>query len=106
MANTTGQHWQVLGYSGTSGAKLITPLRSPAGELTLFAMSTDQEATTVSIGDLPAGVEFRQLVWNADGSGKVTESGTVNAGPSGTITVSVPAGSFVALTTKQQDTQQ
>jgi hypothetical protein len=106
MANTTGQHWQVLGYSGTSGAKLITPLRSPAGELTLFAMSTDQAATTVSLGDLPAGVEFRQLVWNADGSGKVTESGTVNAGPSGTITVSVPAGSFVALTTKQQDTQQ
>ena len=103
MANTTGQHWQVLGYSGTSGVKLITPFRSPTGELTVFAMSTDQAATSVSIGDLPAGAEFRELVWNADGSGKVTESGRVNAGLSGTITVSVPAGSLVALTTRQQD---
>ncbi|HEX5285287.1 MAG TPA: hypothetical protein VFW30_14285 [Bryocella sp.] len=101
MANTTGQHWQVLGYSGTSGAKLITPFRSPTGDLTLFAMCTDQAATTVSIGDLPAGEEFRQLVWNADGSGKVTESGPVNAGPNGTVTVSVPAGSLVALTTRR-----
>ncbi len=103
MANTTGQHWQVLGYSGTSGAKLITPFRSPTGEWTLFAMSTDQAATSVSIGDLPEGVEFRELVWNADGSGKVTESGRVNTGFSGTITVSVPAGSLLALTTRQQD---
>jgi hypothetical protein len=102
MANTTGQHWQVLGYSGTSGPKLITPFRSPTGDLTLFAMSTDQTATAVSIGDLPPGAEFRELVWNADGGGKVTESGGVNTGPSGTITVSVPAGSLVALTTTQE----
>jgi hypothetical protein len=102
MANTTGQHWQVLGYSGTSGPKLITPFRSPTGDLTLFAMSTDQTATAVSIGDLPPGAEFRELVWNADGGGKVTESGRVNTGPSGTITVSVPAGSLVALSTTQE----
>jgi hypothetical protein len=106
MANTTAQHWQVLGYSGTSGAKLITPFRSPTGDLTLFAMSTDQAATTASIGDLPAGVEFREFVWNGDGSGQVTESGTVNAGPNGTITVAVPAGSLVALTTRPQEYQQ
>src|SRR5690348_2538854 len=31
MANTTGQHWQVLGQSGGSGAKLITPVRGPDG---------------------------------------------------------------------------
>jgi hypothetical protein len=101
MATTTGQHWQVLGYNGTSGAKLITPFRSPTGDVTLFAMSTDEAATTVSIGDLPAGAQFKELVWNADGSGNVTESGSVNAGPTGTVTVSIPAGAFVALTTRQ-----
>jgi hypothetical protein len=69
-------------------------------------MSTDQAATTASIGDLPAGVEFREFVWNGDGSGQVTESGTVNAGPNGTITVAVPAGSLVALTTRPQEYQQ
>ena len=101
MANTTGQHWQVLGYSGTSGAKLITPFRSPTGELTLFALSSDQAAGSVSVGDLPRGTEFKVLLWNADGSGKVTDGGRVNAGGSGTVTVSIPAGSMVALTTVQ-----
>lgn len=99
MANTTGQHWQVLGYSGTSGAKLITPFRSPTGELTLFALSSDQAAGSVSVGDLPLGTEFKVLLWNADGNGKVTDGGRVNAGGTGTVTVPVPAGSLVALTT-------
>jgi hypothetical protein len=102
MANTTGQHWQVLGYSGTSGAKLITPFRSPTGDLTLFVLSSDQAAGSVSVGDLPAGAEFRVLLWNADGSGKVTDAGRVNAGRSGMITVSVPTGSLVALTTMER----
>jgi hypothetical protein len=99
MANTTGQHWQVLGYQGSSGAKLITPFRSPSGDLTVFALSTDQAEAGFSIGNLPAGAEFRVLVWNGNGSGTVTDGGRVNAGGTGTITVHVPAGSFVALTT-------
>jgi len=99
MANTTGQHWQVLGYSGTSGTKLITPFRSPTGALTLFALSSDQATGSVSIGNLPRGTEFRVLLWNADGTGKVTDGGRVNAEGNGTVTVSMPAGGMVALTT-------
>ncbi|HZL29273.1 MAG TPA: hypothetical protein VFC39_22295 [Acidobacteriaceae bacterium] len=101
MANTTGQHWQVLGQNGTSGAKLITPFRSPTGDLTLFALSSDGAAASVSVGDLPAGAEFNVLLWNADGSGQVTYGGRVNAGRSGTIAVSIPAGSFAAVTTME-----
>jgi len=99
MANTTGQHWQVLGQSGSSGADLVTPFRGPNGELTLFAMKTDETAGPITIGDLPRGTEFRVLVWNGDGSGKVTEGGQVNAAGTGTVTVNVPAGGMVALTT-------
>jgi hypothetical protein len=99
MANTTGQHWQVLGQSGASGAKLITPFRGPNGALTLFVMSTDGSASPVTIGDLPRGTEFKVLVWNADGSGKVTDGGTVNAAGSGSVTVHTPAQGMVALTT-------
>lgn len=99
MANTTGQHWQVLGQSGTSGAKLITPFRGPNGQLTLFAMSTDETASTIAIGDLPRGTDFQVLLWNGDGSGKVTNGGRVNAGGNGIVTVNAPAGGMVALTT-------
>jgi hypothetical protein len=98
MANTTGQHWQVLGYSGASGAKLITPFRGPHGELTLFALSTDQAAASFSVGDLPAWTEFKVLIWNADGAGKVTNADRVNSGITGTVTINAPAGSLVALT--------
>ncbi|KRE36490.1 hypothetical protein [Paenibacillus sp. Soil724D2] len=99
MGNTTGKAWQVLGYEGSSGAKLITPFRSPSGDWTIFALSTDQTATTFSVGDLPANTDFKVMVWNADGSGKVTSSGSVNSGVTGTVNVQAPAGSMVVLTT-------
>lgn len=99
MANTTGQHWQVLGYNGASGAKLITPFRGPHGELTLFVMSTDKAASSVTVGDLPRGTEFRVLDWNGEGTGKVTDGGRVNAGGTGAVTVQIPADGMIALTT-------
>jgi hypothetical protein len=99
MANTTGQHWQVLGQQGTSGAKLVAPFRSPGGDLTLFALSSDQSETSFTIGNLPRGAEFNVLVWNADGAGDVSEVGTVNSGGSGIVNVRAPAGSLLALTT-------
>ncbi|HEU4981215.1 MAG TPA: hypothetical protein VFT88_00920 [Acidobacteriaceae bacterium] len=99
MANTTGQHWQVLGQSGSSGADLVTPFRGPNGELTLFAMKTDETAGPITIGDLPRGTEFHVLVWNGDGAGKVTDGGQLNTAGTGTVTVNVPAGGMVALTT-------
>lgn len=101
MANTTGEGWQVLGYnnSDTTGLKLITPFRGPNGEWTVFALNRDGTAGTFSIGSLPANTEFKVLVWNGDGAGKVAEAGTVNSGAGGAVTVEVPAGSMVALTT-------
>lgn len=99
MANTTGQHWQVLGQQGTSGAKLMAPFRSPSGDLTLFALSTDQAEASFTIGNLPRGTEFNVLLWNADGAGDVSEAGSVNSGGNGTVNVHAPAGSMIALTT-------
>ena len=101
MANTTGQHWQVLGTAGSSGAKLVTPFRSPTGDWTVFALSTDKADATFSIGNLPRGTEFNVLAWNADGSGQVSNLGTANASGTGTVTVHAPAGSMLALTTLQ-----
>lgn len=99
MAHTTGQHWQILGFHGSSGTKLITPFRSPSGDLTVFAMNTDGIAAPVSVGDLPANTAFNVWIWNADGSGKVTSGGIVSSGPAGAISVNMPTQSLVALTT-------
>jgi hypothetical protein len=99
MANTTGQHWQTLGFHGSSGATLIAPFRGPNGSLTVLAMSTDGAAASFTIGDLPANTVFHILVWNGDGSGKVTAAADVNSGSTGTISASAAAGSVVALTT-------
>jgi hypothetical protein len=99
MANTTGQHWQVLGLQGTSGAKLVAPFRGPSGDQTIFALSSDQADATFTIGNVARGTEFNVLVWNADGAGDVSNLGTVNSGGSGTVSVHAPAGSMVALTT-------
>lgn len=99
MANTTGQHWRVLGLQGTSGAKLVAPFRSPSGDQTVFALSSDQNDATFTIGNLPRGTEFNVLLWNADGAGGVSSAGTVNSEANGVVTVHPPGGSMVALTT-------
>lgn len=99
MANTTGQHWQALGYHGSAGTKLITPFRSPSGALTVLALNTSGDAASFSVGDLPSHTTFNMLVWNADGSGKVTSGGAIDSGVSGSIHVDTPAQGLVALTT-------
>ncbi|MFK7694990.1 hypothetical protein [Paenibacillus sp. HJGM_3] len=99
FGNATSVGWQVLGYNGTSGAKLITPYKGPNSELTLFALSTDQAAASFSIGDLPANTNFNVIIWNADGSGQLSNAGNVNSGNTGTVSVNAPAGSLVCLTT-------
>jgi hypothetical protein len=99
MANTTGQHWKVLGIDGSSGAKLISPFRSPDGDLTVFALSTDQATAPFTIGNLPRETEFNVLAWNSDGNGQVSNLGKVNANGTGTVTVNAPGGSMLALTT-------
>lgn len=99
MANATGQHWQAVGFAGNSGAKLIAPARGPGAGLTVFGMSTDAAASTVTLGDLPANTVFHVMLWNGDGAGRVTAAADVNSGSVGAVTVDVPAGSMAALTT-------
>jgi hypothetical protein len=99
MTHTTGQHWRALDLRGSSGTKLIAALQSPGGSLTVMAMSTDEAAASFTVGDLPANTIFNVLIWNADGTGKVTAGAGMNSGATGTVSVSAPAGSVVALTT-------
>jgi hypothetical protein len=99
MGNTTGKDWKVLGNSGTAGAKLITPFRSPSGDWTVFALNRDSAPASFSIGGLPANTAFQVLIWNSNGEGKVTKGSTVNSGATGSVTVDAPAGSFLVLTT-------
>lgn len=99
MAHTTGQGWNVLGYHGSSGAKLIAPFRSPLHALTVFATNTNAQAAPISVGDLPTNTTFDVLVWNANGSGKVTSGGTINSGQAGAVSINLPIQGVVALTT-------
>ena len=102
MAHTAGQHSQVLGQHGSADTLLFTPFRNSSGALTLFGLNSEYPATTsanISVGDLPVNTTFNVLVWNSDGSGKVTSLGTVNSGPNGFVSFSAPAQGLTALTT-------
>lgn len=102
MAHTAGQHWQVLGQHGSANTLLMTPFRSPSGDLTLFGLNSEYPATTaatISVGDLPANTTFNVLAWNSGGSGKITSLGTVNSGPNGFVSFTAPVEGLTALTT-------
>lgn len=100
MARSTGAGWQVLDHAGASGNKLIAAFRGPSGELTFFALSSDEWAASFTIGDLPPQTTFHLVVWNGDGGGTLKDGGALDSGPTGSVLVQAPAQSFVCLTTK------
>jgi hypothetical protein len=100
MSNAAGQGSQVLGQEGAAGTKMITPFRSASGDYTVFALNTDDSAgATFHIGNLPADTEFHIIIWNADGSGKLSAAGSINSGAAGAVAAEVPAGAMAAITT-------
>jgi hypothetical protein len=107
LTETSRPGWRVLGVDGPDAPKLLTSYAGPAGELSIVGLDTDgaslNQASPLevpySIGGLPPLEPFRLLVWNADGTGGLTSSGSVVADAAGVAQVQVPLSAAFALTT-------
>ncbi len=102
MDHTTAQGWQVLGFHGSSGKKMISYFHGPQGALTVFGLNYDYGATapaSIIVGDLPPNTLFNVWLYNANGQSKVSSGGTVNSGPYGFVDVDAPNRGMVAVST-------
>lgn len=111
LATTTepkgGRIVDLVPSPGADPAKLLTAYVSPGSDLTIlglhtgggFAETSSAGPVRYTIGGLSPGARLRLVVWNADGTGTVREIGFLDAGPDGTVDLSVPLHAVFALTT-------
>jgi hypothetical protein len=122
LLQTTHRGWQVLGVdpwtdddwklSGEGTAddqpeKELVAYAGPAGELTIMGLDShgrglnavSTETPAYSIGGLRPYATFKLAVWNADGSGENSLTGTVTANAAGVVRFTVPLQAAFSLTT-------
>lgn len=104
---TTQPGWRVVGVPGASGGKLVTAYTGPMGAVTVIGLDrtgaqlndASGPPETYVIGGLPASTRFRLVLWNADGSGSLSQAPPVQTDAYGVATLTVPQHAVFALTT-------
>ena len=98
--------WRVLGVPGYSAAKLVTAYAGPFGQYTVIGLDRAggqfngpvDTLVPYRIGGLPPATTFRLVLWNADGSGTLSDGPPVTTDGNGIASFSVPQHAVFALT--------
>lgn len=106
FATTAEPGWRVLGVPGYSAAKLVTAYAGPIGQYTVIGLDraggqlNGPTGTLVpyTIGGLPPATTFRLVLWNADGSGTLSDGSPVTTNANGVASFGVPQHAVFALT--------
>ena len=107
FTGTVRPGWQAVSVDGQSGTKLLAGYRRASGQTTLVGLDTSGgtldtvSPTQVSyfVGGLPPNASLRLELWNQDGSGVLSDGGTVTTDAAGGATLTVPLQAVFALTT-------
>jgi hypothetical protein len=99
FTRTTAPGWDIVKVSGEQSAALVSALRGPRGDTTVFALNKDYGARRFSVTGLPPGVPFRVVVWHgAEADGGLTSQEIVSSDDC-RVEFLVPKQSFAAVTT-------
>ena len=107
IAAGTRPGWQVVSVNGQSGTKLLAGYLGPAGQVTVVGLDTSgatlnavsPNQVSYNLGGLPPDTTMTLEIWNQDGSGGLSQGGTVQSDAAGVATVNVPQHAVFALTT-------
>ena len=101
FTRTTQPGWDILRVDGEETYRLVSALRGPRGDTTVFALNKDTAgARTFEVTGVPPGVPFRVVVWHGDdGDGRLTADKEIVSTADCRLTFIVPKRSFAAVTT-------
>lgn len=101
FTRTTEAGWDIVRVSGEQTYRLVSALRGPRGDTTVFALNKDTAgARSFEVTGVPPGVPFRVVVWNGfDGDGGLTADKEIVSSDDCKISFIVPKRSFAAVTT-------
>lgn len=98
FTTTTEPGWDIVQVSGEQAFGLVSALRGPRGDTTVFALNKDTGARSYSVTGLPPGVPLHVLVWHGEAGGGLSEQELVSSDDC-RVEVTVPRRSFAAITT-------
>src|SRR6185295_19174484 len=99
FTHTTIPGWHALHIEGNAPDALVSAVQGTAGNITVFALNRAAETRTITIAGLPRNKPLRQLIWNGWCTGKLIDAGPLQTPFSGTVSLSAPPMSIIALTT-------
>lgn len=101
FTRTTEPGWDIVRVTGEQSYRLVSALRGPRGDTTVFALNKDTAgARTFEVTGVPPGVPFRVVVWHGhDGDGELTADKEIVSSDDCRISFIVPKRSFAAVTT-------
>ena len=101
FTRTTEPGWNIVRVTGDQSYRLVSALRGPRGDTTVFALNKDTAgARTFEVTGVPPGVPFRVVVWRGhDGDGGLTADKEIVSTGDCRISFVVPKRSFAAVTT-------
>jgi hypothetical protein len=99
FTRTTEPGWDIARVSGEQAFGLVSALRGPRGDTTVFALNKDSAARSYSVSGLPPGVPFRLVVWHGEGDGRLTAEQEIVSTDDCRVEFTVPRRSFAAITT-------
>src|SRR6185503_6637824 len=100
FTKTTEPGWDIVRVAGEQSSGLVSALRGPRGDTSVFALNKDYGARKYAVTGLPPGVPLHVIVWHGEdgGDGGLTASEKVSSDDC-RAEITVPKRSFAVITT-------
>ena len=100
FTKTTEPGWDIVRVAGEQSSGLVSALRGPRGDTSVFALNKDYGARKYAVTGLPPGVPLHVIVWHGEdgGDGGLTASEKVSSYDC-RAEITVPKRSFAVITT-------
>jgi hypothetical protein len=78
---------------------MVVATRGPKSEMSAYALNRSATPRDITIAGFRPNAKLYALTWNADGKGTVALRDAMKTGGDGAVTLKVPAGALIAVST-------
>jgi hypothetical protein len=99
FTHTTQPGWRAVRVEGQADDAMVVATRGPKTEISVYALNRANTPRDMTIAGFRPNAKLYALTWNADGKGTVTPRDVPKAAIDGAVTLNVPAGALIAVST-------
>jgi uncharacterized protein YbdZ (MbtH family) len=100
LTATVPAGWNVVKVEGTASGKLVSAFAGPQGDWSVLLYNHSGAQQSFALSGLPPDTAFYVTAWSYGGGGLITQRGMQSTSESCTLSIAVPNGAAIALTTQ------